>query len=80
VARGLRPAAPLTGAAVTAETMFTHRDVGPAVSGGEGDHRRPAPKNPPALRRNIQATLAHPPGLPPGRQAGLGRHGSGPVL
>jgi DDE_Tnp_1-associated/Transposase DDE domain len=63
---------PLRGRVVTADAMFTHRDVCTAVLDGGGDYILPAKDNQPNLLRDIQAAFAEPPaGLspPPGRTA-----------
>lgn len=73
---------PVRGRVVTADAMFTHRDVCTAVLGGGGDYVLPAKENQPNLLRDIQAAFAEPPaGLspPPGRAA-RGQLRPGPAL
>jgi DDE_Tnp_1-associated/Transposase DDE domain len=63
---------PLRGRVVTADAMFTHRDVCAAVLAGGGDYILPAKDNQPNLLRDIRAAFAEPPGglsPPPGRAA-----------
>lgn len=63
---------PLRGRVVTADAMFTHRDVCAAVLDGGGDYILPAKDNQPNLVRDIRAAFAEPPaGLspPPGPAA-----------
>jgi hypothetical protein len=51
---------------VTADAMFTHRDVGSAVIDGGGDYLLPAKENQPTLLSDITAAFAEPPaGLSP---------------
>lgn len=67
---------PLTGAVVTADATFTHRDFCRAVcDGGGGDAVRPVKENQPTPRRDIQAVFAPQPGLSP-PAAGLDRGGA----
>jgi hypothetical protein len=57
---------PLRGRVVTADAMFTHRDVCSAVVGGGGDYVLPAKENQPTLLSDIAAAFAEPPaGLSP---------------
>jgi hypothetical protein len=57
---------PLEGKVVTADAMFTHRDVCAAVIGGGGDYILPAKDNQPTLLSDIAAAFAEPPaGLSP---------------
>jgi hypothetical protein len=57
---------PLAGKVVTADAMFTHRDVCSAVIGGGGDYVLPAKENQPTLRADIAACFDGPPaGLSP---------------
>lgn len=61
---------PVRGRVVTADAMFTHRDVCAAVTGGGGDSILPVKENQPTLLHDIEAAFAAPPaGLspPPGR-------------
>lgn len=66
---------PLRGRVVTADAMFTHRDVCTAVTEAGGDYILPAKDNQPNLLRDIQAAFAEPPaGLsPPPGQAACGQ-------
>jgi hypothetical protein len=62
---------PLGGHVVTADAMFTHRDVCQAVLEGGGGYVLPAKDNQPTLLRDIQALFAPQPGLsPPAASAG----------
>jgi predicted transposase YbfD/YdcC len=62
---------PLRGRVVTADAMFTHRDICSAVIEGGGDYILPAKENQPTLLSDIAAAFAGPPaGLSP-RQASL---------
>ena len=73
---------PLRGRVVTADAMFTHRDVCTAIVDGGGDYILPAKENQPNLLRDIQTAFAEPPaGLspPPGR-ATPGELRPGPAL
>ena len=57
---------PLRGRVVTADAMFTHRDVCATIVGRGGDYLLPAKDNQPNLLRDIQAAFAEPPaGLSP---------------
>jgi hypothetical protein len=57
---------PLAGKVVTADAMFTHRDVCSAVIEGGGDYILPAKENQPTLLSDITAAFAEPPaGLSP---------------
>jgi hypothetical protein len=57
---------PLRGRVVTADAMFTHRDVCSAIAGGGGDYVLPAKDNQPSLLADIKAAFAEPPaGLSP---------------
>ena len=57
---------PLPGRVVTADAMFTHRDVCTAVKGRGGDYILPAKDNQPTLLADIQKAFAEPPaGLSP---------------
>jgi len=51
---------PLRGRVVTADAMFTHRDVCATVTEGGGDYILPAKDNQPNLLSDIQATFAEP--------------------
>ncbi|HEX8132496.1 MAG TPA: ISAs1 family transposase [Actinomycetes bacterium] len=71
---------PLRGRVVTADAMFTHRDVCAAVVGRGADYVLPAKEDQPNLARDIQAAFADPPaGLsPPAGVAPRGRLRPGP--
>ena len=71
---------PLRGRVVTADAMFTHRDVCTTVVGRGGDYILPAKDNQPNLLRDIQAAFAEPPaGLsPPAGPAAGGELRPGP--
>jgi hypothetical protein len=57
---------PLAGKVVTADAMFTHRDVCAAIVEGGGDYILPAKENQPTLLADIAAAFAEPPaGLSP---------------
>jgi len=57
---------PLTGRVVTADAMFTHRDVCAAILGRGGDYVLPAKDNQPTLLADVRAAFAEPPaGLSP---------------
>ncbi len=56
---------PLQGKVVTADAMFTHRDVCSAVCGGGGDYLLPVKDNQPQLRTDIEAAFAVPAALSP---------------
>jgi hypothetical protein len=57
---------PLRGRVVTADAMFTHRDVCEAIVGEGGDYILPARENQPNLLRDVEAAFAEPPaGLSP---------------
>jgi hypothetical protein len=57
---------PLRGRIVTADAMFTHRDVCATIVGRGGDYLLPAKDNQPNLLRDIRAAFAEPPaGLSP---------------
>ena len=64
---------PLAGKVVTADAMFTHRDVCTAIRDGGGDYLLPVKDNQPRLRADIEAAFAPPAGLsPPQRPAASG--------
>ena len=56
---------PLKGKVVTADAMFTHRDVCGAIRGAGGDYILPAKDNQPRLRADIEAAFAVPASLSP---------------
>lgn len=56
---------PLEGKVVTADAMFTHRDVCDAIRGDGGDYILPVKDNQPQLRADIEAAFAIPAGLSP---------------
>jgi hypothetical protein len=56
---------PLQGEVVTADAMFTHRDLCAAVVGAGGDYILPVKDNRPALRADIEAAFAAPAALSP---------------
>ena len=56
---------PLAGKVVTADAMFTHRDVCTAIRDGGGDYLLPVKDNQPRLRADIEAAFAPPAGLSP---------------
>jgi hypothetical protein len=63
---------PRRGRVVTADAMFTHRDVCATITGRGGDYVLPVKDNQPTLLADIRASFAEPPaGLspPPGRAA-----------
>jgi hypothetical protein len=72
---------PLAGKVITADAMFTHRDVCAAVIEGGGDYLLPVKDNQPTLARDIAAEFADPgAGLSPppgGAAAGGDRAGDG---
>ncbi len=64
---------PVQGRVVTADAMFTHRDVCAGIVGRDGDYILPVKDNQPNLLRDIRAAFAEPPaGLSPpaGRASG----------
>ena len=62
---------PLRGKVVTADAMFTHRDVCTAIIDGGGDYILPVKNNQPNLRRDIEAAFAAPAaGLSPPAEGG----------
>ena len=60
---------PLEGKVVTADAMFTHRDVCEVVCRGGGDYLLPAKDNQPQLRADIEAAFAVPTALSPPAEA-----------
>jgi DDE_Tnp_1-associated/Transposase DDE domain len=56
---------PLGGKVVTADAMFTHRDVCRAICGNGGDYLLPVKDNQPRLRADIEAAFAVPTALSP---------------
>ena len=66
---------PLEGKVITADAMFTHRDVCGAVCRGGGDYLLPVKDNQPQLRADIEAAFAVPGESPP---PGRGSCASGP--
>jgi predicted transposase YbfD/YdcC len=60
---------PLEGKVVTADAMFTHRDVCEAVCRGGGDYLLPVKDNQPQLRADIEAAFAVPTALSPPAEA-----------
>ena len=56
---------PLEGKVVTADAMFTHRDVCRAVRDGGGDYILPVKDNQPTLRADIEAAFSPAAGLSP---------------
>jgi hypothetical protein len=66
---------PLAGKVLTADTLFTHRDVCTVVLEEGGDYVLPAKANQPTLRRDLEALFAPQPGLSP-PPAGAGGCGS----
>ncbi len=70
---------PLRGRIVTADAMFTRRDVSTVIMGQGRDYILPAKDNQPKLLSNNQAAFAEPLAFPPGRPSGGGRVSTGPV-
>ena len=70
---------PLAGKVVTADAMFTHRDVCEGVIRRGGDYVLPAKENQPTLLKDIQQVFQAPPaGLsPPAASASGGEHPHG---
>lgn len=65
---------PVQGRVVTADAMFTHRDVCAAIVGRAGDYILPVKDNQPNLLRDIRAAFAEPPaGLSPPADRAPGR-------
>ena len=60
---------PLAGKVVTADAMFTHRDVCTAIRDGGGDYLLPVKDNQPRLRADIEAAFAPPARLSPAAAA-----------
>lgn len=67
---------PLQGRVVTADAMFTHRDVCTTIRGAGGDYVLPAKDNQKTLVRDLQAAFAPEPGLSPPPANRTGRRGA----